>query len=59
MTLYFQISAIVFAMIALAEFWSKQAENRKFGYLAAASFAVFILLFLVLANIGTIIYGTE
>lgn len=51
-----QLSALAFAIFALAEFWSKISEIRKTGYIAAAILVVVIIAMAAIENIGSIIY---
>lgn len=46
----FQLTAIAFAMFAMAEFLSKDSGSRKFGYLCAVSFWVVAFLLSVILN---------
>ena len=52
-------TAIVFALIALAEFWSKISESRKTGYCATVVAFALIVVCVLIENIGSIIYGTK
>jgi hypothetical protein len=52
-------TAIAFALIALAEFWSKIGESRKTGYCAAVVAFALIVVCVLIENIGSIIYGTK
>jgi hypothetical protein len=52
-------TAVTFALIVLAEFWSETGGSRKTGYCDSAIFFVVIVVLAFIENIGSIIYGTK